>query len=239
MALGEHDDPILPCGRALSSVWEESEAEEAVEAGLAGGPAGDGALDVGPQAGPDAGPQGGPHAARCPYCQEALAGLGVLDRYVREARQTAGAAGRDEEDRSTERFTARVMDLVRTELRPGRTLPLGDPEDDAWITEAAAAKSFRAAAETLPDVQAGSCRVTLLAPRGPMKVAIELAAGYAWPLPALADRVRERVRAAARDGIGLEVEEVDVTVVDLVEDAAEGETGGSGGHPEAREEGRS
>ncbi|MFB1043323.1 hypothetical protein [Streptomyces chrestomyceticus] len=68
-----------------------------------------------------------------------------------------------------------------------------------------------------------------------MKVAIELAAGYAWPLPALADRVRERVRAAARDGIGLEVEEVDVTVVDLVE----GEAGGSGGHPEAGEEGRS
>ncbi|MEU7201396.1 Asp23/Gls24 family envelope stress response protein [Streptomyces sp. NPDC045470] len=230
MALGEHDDPILPCGRALSSVWEENEAESA------GGPAGDG----GP-AGNDA-PDAGPHAARCPYCQEALAGLGVLDSYVREARQAAGAAGRDEEERSTERFTARVMDLVRTELRPGRTLPLGDPEDDAWITEAAAAKSFRAAAETLPDVQAGSCRVTLLAPRGPMKVAIELAAGYAWPLPALADRVRERVCAAARDGIGLEVEEVDVTVVDLVEnlveDLGEGETGGSGRNPEAREEGR-
>lgn len=216
MALGEHDDPILPCGRALSSVWEENEAERA------GGPAGNDA----------------PHAARCPYCQEAVAGLGVLDSYVREARQAAGTAGRDEEERSTERFTARVMDLVRTELRPGRTLPLGDPEDDAWITEAAAAKSFRAAAETLPDVQAGSCRVTLLAPRGPMKVAIELAAGYAWPLPALADRVRERVRAAARDGIGLEVEEVDVTVVDLVEDFGEGKTGGSGGNPEAREEGR-
>lgn len=217
MALGEHDDPILPCGRALSSVWEESEAERT------DGPAGDGAPDA------------GPHADRCPYCQEALSGLGVLDRYVREARQTAGTAGRDEEERSAERFTARVMDLVRTELRPGRTLPLGDPEDDAWITEAAAAKSFRAAAETLPDVQAGSCRVTLLAPRGPMKVAIELAAGYAWPLPALADRVRERVRAAARDGIGLEVEEVDVTVVDLVDREAEG----SGGHPEAGEGGRS
>ncbi|GCD33671.1 hypothetical protein OEIGOIKO_01394 [Streptomyces chrestomyceticus JCM 4735] len=216
MALGEHDDPILPCGRALSSVWEENDAE-----GVDGadGPAG------------DAAPDAGPHADRCPYCQEALAGLGVLDSYVREARRPAGS---DEEERSAERFTARVMDLVRTELRPGRTLPLGDPEDDAWITEAAAAKSFRAAAETLPDVQAGSCRVTLLAPRGPMKVAIELAAGYAWPLPTLADRVRERVRAAARDGIGLEVEEVDVTVVDLVA----GETDGSGGHPEAGEEGR-
>ncbi|OKI00802.1 hypothetical protein A6A06_17935 [Streptomyces sp. CB02923] len=205
MALGEQDDPILPCGRALSSVWEEHEPAPAGP-DAAGDPDGD-----------TGGPDAGPHAARCPYCQEALAGLGTLDSYVREARQAAEATGRDEEHRSTERFTARVMDLVRTELRPGRTLPLGEPGDDAWITEAAAAKTFRAAAETLPDVQAGSCRVTLLAPQGPMKVALELAAGYEWPLPALADRVRERVRAAARDGVGLDVEEIDVTVVDLVE----------------------
>ncbi|MEU1831896.1 hypothetical protein [Streptomyces rimosus] len=50
-----------------------------------------------------------------------------------------------------------------------------------------------------------------------MKVALELVAGYAWPLPALADRVRERVRAAARDGVGLAVEHIDVRVVDLME----------------------
>ncbi|MFH8750413.1 Asp23/Gls24 family envelope stress response protein [Streptomyces rimosus] len=197
MALGEHDDPTLPCGRALSSVWADRDGDPGEEAGTA--------------------PLAGPHAEECPYCQEALAGLGVLDSYVREARQAAGEAGRDTDDQDTERFTARVMDLVRTELRPGRTLPLGEPEDDAWITEAAAAKVFRAAAETLPDVQAGSCRVTLLAPRGPMKVALELVAGYAWPLPALADRVRERVRAAARDGVGLAVGEIDVRVVDLME----------------------
>ncbi|WP_208853309.1 Asp23/Gls24 family envelope stress response protein [Streptomyces albofaciens] len=190
MALGEHDDPTLPCGRTLSSVWADRDGDPGADAD--------------------------PHAGQCPYCQEALAGLGVLDGYVREARRAAAEAGQAD-DRDAERFTARVMDLVRTELRPGRTLPLGGPEDDAWITEAAAAKAFRAAAETLPDVQAGSCRVTLLAPQGPMKVALELVAGYEWPLPALADRVRERVRAAARDGVGLAVEEIDVSVVDLVE----------------------
>ncbi|MFH8407446.1 hypothetical protein ACH4FX_22030 [Streptomyces sp. NPDC018019] len=234
MALGDHDDPTLPCGRTLSSVWEENES-------AAGG---EGAA---PRTGPGTGPRTGPgpdprtapdpHTAQCPYCQEALAGLGVLDSYVREARQAARAAERDADDRDAERFTARVMDLVRTELRPGRTLPLGEPEDDAWITEAAAAKTFRAAAETLPGVQAGSCRVTLLAPEGPMKVALELVAGYEWPLPDLADRVRERVRAAARDGVGLTVEEVDVTVLDLVESdtggdpeaGSAGEAGGAGG----------
>ncbi|MFD7663976.1 hypothetical protein [Streptomyces sp. NPDC059788] len=217
MALGEHDDPTLPCGRALSSVWEGHEPGPA-DPDTAGRPDG--------PAGPGAGASADPHVAGCPYCQEALAGLGVLDTYVRQARRTAGG---DEDDRSAERFTARVMDLVRTELRPGRTLPLGGPEDDAWITEAAAAKSFRAAAETLPGVQAGSCRVTLLAPQGPMKVALELAAGYDWPLPALADRVRERVRAAARDGVGLTVGEVDVTVVDLVEGDGGGDAGPGAG----------
>ncbi|MEK8171703.1 hypothetical protein NKH77_26930 [Streptomyces sp. M19] len=38
-----------------------------------------------------------------------------------------------------EDFASRVMKVVRTELRPGRALPLGEPSDDDWITEAAAA----------------------------------------------------------------------------------------------------
>jgi hypothetical protein len=210
MALAEYDDdPTLPCGRTLSSVWEHSEG--AAEAGERGVPS-------------------DPHIAGCPHCQEALAGLGVLHQYVSETRQ-ADAADRAGEaaDRTAERLTARVMDLVRTELRPGRTLPLGEPEDDAWITEAAAAKAFRAAAESLPDVHAGSCRVTLTAPGGPMKVALELAAGLTWQVPELAAHVRRMVHTTATDDVGMAVEEIDVVVVDVL-DAADGE---------ATEEGRS
>ncbi|MCB5905949.1 Asp23/Gls24 family envelope stress response protein [Streptomyces pinistramenti] len=196
MALAEDDDPTLPCGRTLSSVWSRAEEDE-------------GAADD-------------PHLAECPYCREALSRLGVLHRYVSETRQAdeAESAGAHAE-RIAERFTARVMDLVRTELRPGRTLPLGEPDDDAWITEAAAAKAFRTAAERLPGVHAGSCRVTLTAPGGPVKVVMELAAGLTWPVPELAERVRRQIRSAAGDGVGMYVAEIDVRVVDLLDDTGD------------------
>ncbi|POX40198.1 hypothetical protein C3486_14720 [Streptomyces sp. Ru73] len=187
MALGDayEEDPALPCGRTLSEVWETAEES------------------------PD-----DPHAAGCPHCREALAQLGILDDYVREARESASDAAADAA--AADRLTSRVMDLVRTELRPGRTLPLGEPADDAWITEAAAAKAFRAAAETLPEVFAGSCRVTLTAPDGPMTVSLEVAAGLTWELPELAEEVRRRVRAAADEAVGMTVSAVDVAVVDLI-----------------------
>lgn len=188
MAVGEHDDgedPTLPCGRTLSQVWET--AEEI----------------------PD-----DPHATACPHCQEALAQLGVLDDFVREARDDDAAVA---EEAAADRFTARVMDLVRTELRPGRTLPLGEPADDAWVTEAAAAKAFRAAAETLEGVYAGSCRVTLPVPGGSVRVSMEVAAGLDRPLPDVAEEVRRRVAAAADAAIGLAVSVIDVAVVDLTD----------------------
>ncbi|MGI5471721.1 Asp23/Gls24 family envelope stress response protein [Streptomyces sp. CA-132043] len=195
MAVGEayEEDPALPCGRTLSEVWETAEES------------------------PD-----DPHTAGCPHCQEALAQLGVLDDYVREARTGAADEAAEAADAAAaERLTARVMDLVRTELRPGRTLPLGEPADDAWITEAAAAKAFRAAAETLPAVHAGSCRVTITAPEGPMTVSMEIAAGLRWELPDLAEQVRRRVRAAADETVGLAVSVVDVAVVDLIDESEE------------------
>ncbi|MFD5841030.1 hypothetical protein [Streptomyces chartreusis] len=48
-----------------------------------------------------------------------------------------------------EPLTRRVMDVVRTELRPGCPLCLGDPAEDLWIMEAVAARAVRAAAETV------------------------------------------------------------------------------------------
>ncbi|MFI7101309.1 hypothetical protein ACIBK8_18280 [Streptomyces sp. NPDC050161] len=202
MALTDDDDPILPCGRTLSSVWSQAEETE-------------GADD--------------PHLAGCPYCREALSRLGVLHRYVSETRQAdaAESAGAHAQ-RIADRFTARVMDLVRTEIRPGRTLPLGEPGDDAWITEAAAAKAFRAAAERVPGVHAGSCRVTPTTPGGPVKVVVELAAGFTWPVPELAERVRRQIRSVAGDGVGMDVEEIDVRVVDLLDDTGDDGDGTAG-----------
>ncbi|MFI2026592.1 hypothetical protein [Streptomyces buecherae] len=189
---GAEEDEILLCGRSLSAVWEAEEADE--------------------------------HTTGCPYCREALAGLGVLDRYVREARA--------EREPPAEAVTARVMNLVRTELRPGRMLPLGEPVDDAWIAEVAAAKVFRETAESLPGVFAGSCKVMPIDPtaarrsllpggpryRGPMRVALELTAALDWTVPELASLVRQLVADAARDAVGMDIVEIDVSVVDVLGD---------------------
>ncbi|MFE4062169.1 hypothetical protein ACFXP3_38810, partial [Streptomyces sp. NPDC059096] len=72
-----------------------------------------------------------PHVAQCPHCTAALADLASLDDTVRRAREEETGEGTDPAE-----LTGRIMDLVRLELRPGRTLPLGAPEEDDWIVEA-------------------------------------------------------------------------------------------------------
>ncbi|MFB4195625.1 hypothetical protein [Streptomyces carpaticus] len=169
-------------------------------------------------AGPWVRPAG--HPGECPHCAAALAELHALEEFVTRSRVSEAAAPRRELSVST------VMDIVRMELRPGRTLPLGEPDEDAWIVEAAAAKVFRAAVDALPEVTAGSCRIAPVgaggrntAERGPVRVRIEVVAGMTWTVPRLAEAVRDAVARAAGERLGLEVLAVDVVVMDLVEPA--------------------
>ncbi|QFR95131.1 hypothetical protein [Streptomyces tsukubensis] len=66
-----------------------------------------------------------PHLSACRHCVAALAELRGLEALVGHARQAEDA--RSPQD--TAGLTARVMDVVRLELRPGRTLPLGLPDE--------------------------------------------------------------------------------------------------------------
>ncbi|MEE1927755.1 hypothetical protein V1J52_06045 [Streptomyces sp. TRM 70351] len=118
------------------------------------------------------------------------------------------------------------------EHSPGALLPLGGADEDAWLAEAAAARAFRAAAETVPGVRAGDCRVVPLdatapahrpalpgsrLPRGPVRVRIGVTAplDLTSPVPKTAEAVRQRVLAAATGQLGLDVGAVDVSVDDL------------------------
>jgi hypothetical protein len=208
-------EEVLGCGHTLCEVWESWDEGRA-------------ATD--------------PHHSACPYCGAALDRLRLLDDYVRSARaagtgqeppadgEPSGESGETFGD--AEAVTTRVMDIVRLETRPGRPLPVAGPgreEGDAWIAEAAAAKSFRAAAEAAGGVLAGSCRIAPLAaeeaagparpagalPRGPLRVSLEVAADLTRPVPEIAEAVRGRVVTAAA-GVGLDVRAVDVAVVDLL-----------------------
>ncbi|MEU0527264.1 hypothetical protein [Streptomyces niveus] len=197
---GESGAELLSCGRELSAVWDAWDDRDS-----AGGSSG--VTD--------------PHLVECPHCSAALADLAALGEAVDRTRAAERPGPAEVSD-----LTARVMDIVRLELRPGRPLPLGEPDEDLWIVEAAAARAFRGAAESVPGVRAGSCRIGPRE-RGPVRVRLEVAAGLHLSLPDLAEEIRARVAAAARDTIGIEVESIDVLVVDLFDSDGDGDSHGA------------
>ncbi|MFJ7269067.1 hypothetical protein ACIQV3_20910 [Streptomyces sp. NPDC099050] len=190
---------VLPCGRDLADLWDRQDGTEAGDARSAGS-----------------------HAATCGHCAAALADFARLRRAVlRDAReaQEAQETGADGEE-AVSRLTANIMDVVRLELRPGRTLALGEMDEDSWIYEAVAARTFRTAAERVPGVQAGSCRVSpgpgpRTGDRTPAHVRIEVTVGTTRDLPLTADRIREQVARAARQALGMHIASIDVAVTDL------------------------
>ncbi|MEV5870958.1 Asp23/Gls24 family envelope stress response protein [Streptomyces tendae] len=158
-----------------------------------------------------------PHLRACPHCSAAVRQLDLLGAAVRGA-----GGGTPEWDAGA--LTERVMDVVRLELRPGRPLPLGEREEDLWVREAMAAKALRAAAETVPGVRAGSCRIRPAESggspsRGPVRVRLEVVVPLTPGLRDLAEEVRRRVRGAADEALGLPVDHVDVHITDVAEPA--------------------
>ncbi|MFF0855777.1 Asp23/Gls24 family envelope stress response protein [Streptomyces sp. NPDC003280] len=165
------------------------------------------------------------HRTGCPHCRRAVRELDELETAVRGLREeTPDTSGYDAGP-----LTRRVMDLVRLELRPGRPLPLGDPDEDLWITEAVAARALREAAETVDGVRAGSCRLAPAAgpDTGAVEIRLDIHAPAGAGLPELAERVRRRVRDTAGRDLGMVMAAVDIRVTDLVDtapDAQEGRT---------------
>ncbi len=155
-----------------------------------------------------------PHLADCPFCSAALADLtGLGDAVRRTCEQEPGTP-------DTTAITARVMDLVRLELRPGRPLPLGQPGEDHWMVESAVARILRAAVDSLPGVRAGSCRITPLDPADPtgeLHIRVEVAARLGLPMRDMADAVRARVAEVADQDIGIRLATTDVVVVDILD----------------------
>ncbi|MEU7576364.1 hypothetical protein AB0B50_01990 [Streptomyces sp. NPDC041068] len=169
------------------------------------------------------------HADTCPHCAEALSRLRSLEDAVSAVR---GAEPREPEPDASA-LVGRVMDIVRLELRPGRTLPLGEEDEDAWVVEAAAARTVRAAAESLAGVRAGSCRIESRpgdgsAPGGagrpsrePVSIRVAVEVALTWNLQEVAERVRHRVLEAVDAELGMRVATVDVTIADIIDDSVE------------------
>ncbi|MFI6280609.1 nucleopolyhedrovirus P10 family protein [Streptomyces sp. NPDC050988] len=148
----------------------------------------------------------------------------------------------------------RWTQAVREQLGLGRLLPLGGPQDGAWITEAAVTAVLRRAARDVPGVRLTAVRLSLAdpdsapepavppppsaLPPGPLRITADFAATPAEPLPATASRLRTALTAAATDRLGLRVTEVDLRVTGLLEEAPgtpdEEEPDGRSGAPDLR-----
>ncbi|MFD8019714.1 Asp23/Gls24 family envelope stress response protein [Streptomyces lavendulae] len=187
-------DTVLPCGRDLARLWDGEDRDGRATAGQ----------------GED------PHTADCPHCGAALAELALL----RGAAVHRGQEADTDWEASAARLTASIMDVVRLELRPGRPLALGEMDEDTWIHEAAAARTFRSAAERVPGVRAGSCRISPEPPprpgaRTPARVRIEVTVGMGRDVQPVADRIRRTIATCAEQALGLQITSIDVVVVDL------------------------
>ncbi|MER5440046.1 nucleopolyhedrovirus P10 family protein [Streptomyces sp. NPDC002790] len=128
----------------------------------------------------------------------------------------------------------RWTEAVRTQLGLGRLLPLGGPQDGAWLAEPAAAQALRRAVQGLSGVRLGALRLGLAdpdtaaepavpappsaLPAGPLRLTAECAATADEPLPVAADRLREALAGAA-EWVGLVVSEVDLQVTALLDEA--------------------
>ncbi|MET7519096.1 nucleopolyhedrovirus P10 family protein [Streptomyces sp. NPDC005480] len=131
----------------------------------------------------------------------------------------------------------RWTQAVRHQLRLGRLVPLGGPQDGCWLAESAARSALRRTAQSVPGVRLGSLRIELADPEGsyesvvspppsalppgPLRIVAECAAAPDEPLPTAASRLRAALTRAASNGLGLVVAEVDLRVTALLDDGAQ------------------
>jgi hypothetical protein len=190
----------LACGRNAATVWDDAET---------------GHLDE--------------HERTCPYCQAVAADA---DRLAHDAAWLAA-----EPIEPPASLLDRVMSVVHAELRSDY-LPLPSREGPARLDRAAAAAVLRQAADAMTGVRARSCQITSPGQHPPPTpeeekedpelgaatgepsgavVAISITVVFGADLPSTAARVQQLVATAADRLLGLPVDRVDVTVVDIFE----------------------
>ncbi|MFE7584869.1 hypothetical protein ACFU5Y_25285 [Streptomyces gardneri] len=137
---------------------------------------------------------------------------------------------------------------VRDRLAPGRLLPLGAPEDGAWITERAVRTALDGAAAAVRGAVPGELRIGPAGaesdmdtgaeagagpapegfpvppgglPPGALRISAGFGAAVGRPLPGLAAELRTALLTTAEDGLGLVVAAVDLRVTELLDAAPE------------------
>jgi len=146
------------------------------------------------------------HTLDCPHCSTARASLEQLDEATRELV--------DDPVEPPAGLFDRILDAVRADLLSGRAIPLPAPGVD--ISTHALAAVLRYAADSVDGVRAHRCRVEpVVDDPHALQVWMSVSLNYRTGTVDALDAVRERVRAALSDRIGLRLAGLDLEIADL------------------------
>lgn len=154
------------------------------------------------------------HIEHCPQCQARLAGLrslsaAALDLMADDV-DSAGADGAG--------WLDGMLANLRMETRAGRVIPLsGGPLDELTETEGAVIAMVRSVGDSLGGALIGRCRLEgdVTVACAPVEVHINVSAQYGYPLPSLAQELRDAVFAKLQAHTELNAVAVHVAFTDI------------------------
>jgi len=160
------------------------------------------------------------HQATCVYCRQALRTAAAVDQAMGLLRVTTGPVPAGLVDqvmgrvRQTRRDTA-VIELSEADHRAGRPLLI---EGGIRVRQQVVADIARAAATTLRGVTvARAAAQPKPGAPGTVEIRLGLLVDGRTPLPELARRVRQAVRAAVRRALGPTEVQVELTALDVLD----------------------
>jgi hypothetical protein len=157
------------------------------------------------------------HLAACPECQAGLASLRHLSELGNDLlRSDVADAGSGTDD-----WMQSILDNLRLELRPGRSIPLesGNPDDNLWETEGSISALLRSVADSLPGTAAGKCRLhgDVTTPGAHITVEVEIAVVYGHPMEERAAVLRQELAETLAVHTELTIQAINITVTDVLE----------------------
>ncbi|KQR03923.1 hypothetical protein ASF74_17960 [Arthrobacter sp. Leaf145] len=157
------------------------------------------------------------HLDSCPECQAGLASLRRLSELGNELLTADVAdAGSGSDD-----WMQTILDNLRLELRPGRSIPLraADPQDTLWETEGSVSALIRSVADSFPGTAAGKCRLLgdITVPGAGITVEVEIAVVYGHAMEERAAALRNELAKVLEVQTELNIQAINITVTDVLE----------------------
>ncbi|WP_440711337.1 hypothetical protein [Herbiconiux sp. YIM B11900] len=116
-------------------------------------------------------------------------------------------------------WITQLLDTIKDEIRPGRDIPVHDPDPNTTLTltEAAVRGLIRITADALPHVLVSRTEFDgdLSSPGAPVSVAITAAAEFGHPIEVLSAQLRDATLTALTEHTELVIDRIDVTFDDV------------------------